>query len=394
MGIARLGGLIAAALSFLMVLSSPSWAAPTLPTTTFASGYQVTPTAALTYYGSMSNATTTPASADVTRLAQALGKEPDRIFRFVHDDIEMVWLFGVKAGSRGAIIDKAGTPFDQTQLLVELMRASGCTATYKLGVVKFTLAEMLAWTGLSNQTALEKLLKDGGFPYEVVVEGGVTKVKLLHLWAEVVVPSGKSIAAGTYAFDPAYKGITYTNVSGSTIDTASGFNSSTFVSNAASGSTSSTSGAPQVRDLNRTNVTSALATAASTMQSNIATNHPADDIEAVVGGSDIQPLSSSYSYPSNLSYVVSTDQSFTGDIPVKLRTKVTVSFNYNGGTQSWTHDWYADEIYGEQLFFEPKPGKEVYTDPDQFRFVEGDHDWTGWLTGVIPGPTVTVDHPY
>ncbi|CAM9547783.1 unnamed protein product, partial [Phaeothamnion confervicola] len=366
---------------------------PTLPTTVFGEGSQVTPEAALTYYGSMSSPSRT-ADPDIDKLARALGDNPDRIFAFVHDDIEMVWLFGLKAGARGAMIDKAGTPFDQAHLLVELFRAAGYTANYKLGIVKHTLAEMLAWTSVANQTALEKLLKDGGFPYEIVSEGGVTKVRLLHLWAEIIVPAGKPVPEGTWVYDPAYKGIAYTNVTGSSIDTRSGFNATTFMSGAASGSTSDTANStPKVRGMSRSSATASLQTAAETLQASIASTNPNGDIEDVVGGSDIVAVSN-VPHDASLSYQVSVSATYTADIPVKLRTKVTITYNYNGGTQSGSYERYADEIYGEPLWFEPLPDKELQTDPDQFRFVRGNRPETGWLVGVTPAPTVAVDHPY
>lgn len=64
----------------------------------------------------------------VTRTAHALGDDIDRVFLFVHDQIEVTPLFGVQRGARGALIDKSGTPFDQTVLFVELARAAGYPA--------------------------------------------------------------------------------------------------------------------------------------------------------------------------------------------------------------------------------------------------------------------------
>src|SRR5689334_12399284 len=63
----------------------------------------------------------------ITRTAHALGNNVDRIYAFVHDDIDTIPLFGVQKGARGALIDKVGTPFDQAQLLAELLRAAGYT---------------------------------------------------------------------------------------------------------------------------------------------------------------------------------------------------------------------------------------------------------------------------
>lgn len=197
------------------------------PTTVFGNGAAVTPAAAWTFYQTQdltSVARTT--EADVTHLARSLGTaanpngDIDRIYAFVHDDIEMVWLFGLKAGARGAMIDKAGTPFDQAHLMVELLRAAGYPATYQLGSITLTGAQFTAWTGISNRTAAIDMLRKGGFPATVSGSGTtITSVTMMHLWVRAV------IGGTTYVFDPANKGITYTNVTGAAIDAASGFNS-------------------------------------------------------------------------------------------------------------------------------------------------------------------------
>jgi len=367
-----------------------------LPTTTFGSAPAVTPANAWTYYNTSPTFTTRTPGADVTRLAKALGTSAhpngdlDRIYAFVHDDIDMVWLFGLKAGSRGAIIDKAGTPFDQTQLMADLLRATGYyTVTYQLGTITLTGTQFTAWTGISSATQAERLLSNGGFPYTITRSGEtITSIVMMHLWLKV------SNGGPDHAFDPAFKTQVHNEVLGTAIDTASGFNSATFISNATSGSTSTTSGAPQVRDLSRTNVTSALNAAATTMQSNIATSHPNEDIDHVVGGWDTTPLGTPPSYVTSLPYQTSILASYTGELPDRLRTKITVGFNYNGGTQSQSLDFYADVIYGVEMYFEPKPDKEIETEPDQFRFMVGTEDRTGWLTGVTPAPTITINHPY
>jgi len=387
------------------------WSAPAsaqiapLPTTTFGSAPAVTPSNALTYYQADLTATSRTPGPDVVRLAKALGTtahpngDIDRIYAFVHDDIDMVWLFGLKAGSRGAIIDKAGTPFDQTQLMADLARAAGYTVTYQLGTITLTGAKFASWTGVSSATQAEKLLSNGGFPYTIVRSGEtITSVTLLHLWLKV------NVDGVDYAFDPSFKAQAHHEVAGSAIDTASGFNPTTFVSNATSGATTSLTGAPQVRGISRSSATGALDTAATTMQTNIATSHANDDIEDIVGGWDTTALGATpwrqttlkdpADGPSGTTYQVSISNTFSGEIPDRLRTKITVAFNYNGGTQSQSFDFYADVVYGVEMYFEPIPDKGSESDPDQFRFMVGPEDKTGWLTGVTPAPTITINHPY
>lgn len=387
----------------LVAVATLGWAEPARsqsspPTTVFGDGAAVTPANAWTFY--QAQGLSSPARAsnpDVVKLARALGSpafpngDIDRIYAYVHDDIEMVWLFGVKAGERGAMIDKAGTPFDQAQLMVELVRAAGYhTASYQLGTTTLTGAQFTAWTGISNKSAAEQMLRRGGFPATVSGSGSsITSVTMMHIWVRVV------IGGTTYVFDPAYKAQTRTEVSGASIDTRAGLNTSAMLSDAVSGSTSDTAnGTPKIRGMNRAAVTTELQSSAETLQASIATNDPNGDIEDVIGGSDINPLAPGSVRQTSLSYQGTLYTTFANDIPLSLKTKVAVSFSYAGGTQTWSDDWYADDIYGIPLFFEPHPDKVVESDPDQFRFMEGETDRTGWLVGTVPAPTITIDHPY
>jgi len=390
---------VVAALVGALVLSlgTPASAQSTLPTTVVGDGAAVTPANAWTYYQAQGLTSPTRASdPDIVKLAKSLGTQAnpngdlDRIYAFVHDDIEPLWLFGMKAGARGAMIDKAGTPFDQAQLMVELLRAAGYSATYQLGTITLTGAQFTSWTGISNKSAAEQMLRRGGFPATVSGSGStITSVTLMHLWVRV------TIGSDVWVFDPSFKGHTRTEVSGSAIDTRSGFNATTFMSGATSGSTSDTANStPKVRGMSRSSVTSSLETAAETLETSISTTNPNGDIEDVIGGADINPYTGVAIRQTGLPHQGTLYTTFANDVPVSLRTKVTLQFNYNGGTQSYTDDWMADEIYGVPMYLEPLPDKLIETDPDQFRFVLGNHIETDWLVGVTPAPTITVNHPY
>ena len=82
-----------------------------------------TPTSALNYFDGLSQASTAPASdARIDALARALKYDPDLIYEHVRNHIEFTPTFGLTKGAVGAIVDEAGTAFDQAQLMVELLR--------------------------------------------------------------------------------------------------------------------------------------------------------------------------------------------------------------------------------------------------------------------------------
>ncbi len=246
----------------------------------------ITPSSAWTYFSGLGlTSPTRPADPLIQRTAAALGNDPTRIFAFVYNEMDVVPMFGVQKGARGCLIDKACTPFDQAHLLAELLRAAGYSPVYKLGeITGLTLTQMGDWLGVSNVTALNEVLADGGIPYSTSGSGGSTTYTLLHLWVEV------TVGGQLRRLDPSFK--SHSVHSGiANLDTVMGFSPSAFMSTgsggALSGASSSTTGAPQVATFNRNNVRSNLQTYSVNLLNDIHTNHPNDDIEDIIGGREI-----------------------------------------------------------------------------------------------------------
>lgn len=123
--------------------------------------YSATKTVVPTYGATTANGsptTTTPMAAvrvggdaspqgpaSVAELARALSYDPDLIYQYVRNNIEFYPIFGVQKGSLGAVLDNQGTAYDQAMLMVDLLRASGYTATFVTGVIKVTAAQMNQW---------------------------------------------------------------------------------------------------------------------------------------------------------------------------------------------------------------------------------------------------------
>lgn len=75
---------------------------------------------------------TTP---EITALARGLENDPKRIFDYVHDHIRYVHYFGSKKGAQLTLLERSGNDFDQSALLVALLRAAGKSAGYQFGMV-------------------------------------------------------------------------------------------------------------------------------------------------------------------------------------------------------------------------------------------------------------------
>ena len=101
------------------------------------------PTQVNNFYGSSSTSTfglgqysseVSRISPEVTALAEALEHDPDLIYDFVRNNVRTEWMYGLKKGALGTLIERSGTSFDQAQLMVELLLASGYEASYVAGV--------------------------------------------------------------------------------------------------------------------------------------------------------------------------------------------------------------------------------------------------------------------
>src|SRR5271154_5202258 len=68
--------------------------------------------------------------ASIAELARALQNNPQLIYQFVHDNIDWEPGWGVQKGGLGALMDGIGNAFDQSMLMVALLRQAGYTANY------------------------------------------------------------------------------------------------------------------------------------------------------------------------------------------------------------------------------------------------------------------------
>jgi RHS repeat-associated protein len=323
----------------------------TLPSVTVGRASAVTPTNAQTYYnglGLTSSVRSTNPDTEITELARALKYDPDIIYDWVRNNAEIELTFGLSKGARGVAIDKSGNAFDQAHLMVELLRASSITAKYAFGTITLTGTQFTDWTGISDATAAAQILSNGGIPHTISASGAtITSVTMMHMWVKA------TIGGTEYQFDPSYK--PYTFKTGINLNTAMGFNGSTFVSNALSGSSSDTTlGFPRLRNLNEGNIASDLATYSQTLLTYLKTSMPTARMEDVIGGQRINHYTGVPIRQTSLPYTSSINSTFTNDVPNSLRTTLRIR---GGGTLDVTY--YADVIYGKLLTVEKASGSTV-----------------------------------
>ncbi|HVK80819.1 MAG TPA: hypothetical protein VM915_09405, partial [Verrucomicrobiae bacterium] len=348
-------------LASAIVLSTPA-SAQTLPSARIGTAQLISPSAANTYYagasgapGNINRQTATP--DEVTELARALRNDPDLIYDYVRNTIDITWIYGLQRGSLGAIIDRSGTSFDQARLMVDLLLAAGhSSARYRHGTITLTGSQFEAWSGLTSATAACQLLSSGAIP--AIINGSttadcnygsasLTTITLAHVWVSV------SIGGTTYYFDPSYKGHDV-NAGVANLNSAAGLTPGAPLTEATSGMNSGTaSGVTWVQALDSEDLGDLVQTYAETLQTYVQTNLPDGDMDDFVGGATItradgQVRQTSYGDSGATTWTAVPD-------PYRAMLGVHITHEPDGAgpqVEMFDYTFFADEIYGRRLLVE------------------------------------------
>ena len=346
---------------FLLVAQGQALAQTYLPTTKIGTASLISPSAATTYFGAATTSTNslswgTP--KEIVELARALNNNPDQIYDFVLNNVDVTWTYGLTKGATGALVDRYGTAFDQVHLMVSLLRQAGFATTYKAGTITLTGAQFSAWSGITNASAACQLLSSGGIP--AVINGTTTAncgygsatvstITLGHIWVSVV------IGGSTYVFDPAYK--TRSFKAGVNLATVTGLVSGQPLT-AAAGTTGTQSGASYVVNLNTdgaNGLNAKLQGYGSALLTHINSNLLTAKVDELVGGPSITRYDAAPGglRQTVLPYTSTTNSSWTGGIPDQYRTKLTVKTEKRITSNAWVTMWdralFADEIYSRRV---------------------------------------------
>lgn len=381
-------------------------------------GTGVTPAAGWTQLGSSTThtagiASSTVAAPEIRALARSLSREGTlsgdalarRVLDYVRNNIETEFRFGLGKGARGAIIDQSGTPFDQADLMVRILREAGATASFRTGTITLSADQFGKWTGLvtglseQNQTftvsakAACQFLADGGIPAQVnggsecaTRSGNLSTVTLSHVW----------VMTGGKAYDPSFK----SNVLFAGIDipaamgcgTASaptcGSTLQTSVINGAS--TGTQYGAPYVQNLNRAGLESRLTTQAQNLQNAIESQNAYSSVGQIAGGRKIIPVQLT-SASSTLSYQQTVNANWSGNIPDQYRTTFNVQMHGLNATV------FADEIAGKRIKLTTSSPRNSWSRTTEL-VLDGVAVASNTTTVTGPGIpndiTISVNHPF
>lgn len=280
--------------------------------------------------------------ASISELARSLRNNVDLIYQYLRNNVVYYPIWGVQKGALGTVLDNAGTDFDQSALMVELLRASGYTANYVRGVITLNAQQFKEWYGYDtgNVCAVLGMLAQSQIPVASInatsagscpsPNAAMTDVSIEHVWVKV------NTDGTSYVFDPSYK--PHALVEGIDVAAASGYNASTFLSTATSGAAITPD---YVQNLNRSGIQSTLKTQATTLANWLRTNKPTAGITDVLGGRVIVPYLGSTLRQATLPYQ-NTAYNFVESTTIDPGYKPTVRIVYQGIDKTFT--W--DAIYG------------------------------------------------
>ena len=130
-----------------------------------------------------------PHTPAIQKLAADLGKNPHKIYQWVHDNIYWQPTQGSVQGAQDTLDKKAGNAMDTASLLIALLRAAGIPARYVYGSVEVPADQMMNWVGGAKTIdAAQQVLGQGGIPNVALVSGGkISAVRIEHVWVETLI---------------------------------------------------------------------------------------------------------------------------------------------------------------------------------------------------------------
>lgn len=294
--------------------------------------------------------------ASIVELARALRNDPQLIFEFVYNNIDWQAGWGVMKGGLGCLLDGSGNSFDQSMLLVALLREAGFTANYVMGQIEMPVTEYDAWFNTDSVSVSSYCCywysQYANIPGNAPIWNGTEWTMVMsHVWVNVV------ISGTTYVLDPSRK--TYNRKAPvANLGTILGYNQSTFLANASSGATIDGSG-NFVQNMNATNINADLTTMTSNLisyiQNNAIGSAPAGTatIDDVLGGQEIVPIVLPFAWNTALPYQMVGDVPtiWTGDVPLTHKTTLRVQFPELWPGTGWVIDetFTSDQLAGTRL---------------------------------------------
>ena len=316
----------------------------------------------------------TEATPEIQELARGLNNDADLIYEYVYNYIEYTPIFGSVKGATATLLDGKGNDFDQSSLMIALLRQAGYTADFVYGIIRLSPEQITNWLGIDNNvSAIGWLLGSAGIPAQIWInpDDSLAFVDVSHVWVKV------NIDGTHYVFDPSFKTHSYT--SSINLASAMSYNRDDFLSDALSGTTI---GTDYVQSVNKTNLSNDLAAYAMNLVDYIKANNPGATLDDIVGGKSINPLAT-YPRQTSLPYEQSITSEWT-DIPSQYQTSLQIQ--HCGVDETF----YSCDIYGKRLTIFYNESNQPVLRLDGAVIATGSATTPGSFEDIV----LSVDHPY
>lgn len=254
----------------------------------------------------MTAAALVSASTEFSQLAAALENDPRRIYQYVRNHFTYAPYYGALKGPYLTLKERSGNDFDQSAVLVELLRAAGYTANYQYGSMSIPLSaannnDMAHWLGSdADASRIGNIIGSGGIP-ATVYTGSNASITMDRVWVVAHI-NGVDVA-----LDPAFK--PGTKQAGINLATAMGYDKTALL-NAAGGLL----GTDSIQSLNTANLNAELNDLTIQLVSQLKQNYPNAFVDDIIGGLNIVPDESG-SLPTALPFAGTPTQTAWTDIP-------------------------------------------------------------------------------
>lgn len=326
---------------------------------------------------------------EIVELARALKWNPDLIYEYVRNNITTIPVYDSLKGGWGALIDGAGTPVDQAELMYDLLQQSCYSPQYEVGLINLPAEALTKWLGTDTSFwSVAQVLGENGFYQGAIVytQDGTTNTPVVSadipwVWVTAPIPNG----GANYQFDPASKifdffdGYNPRSTGLGNLASALGYTQSTFLTDAENGATGI--GTPVVSGINRGNVRGDLTTYADNLIGYIKAQTSAATTVDIIGGVTIAPLPP-YTPPASgpttwgqttLCYVIvggacSPNEQGVAPTPTsdltQFRTTLTVTLGWNDSSGNFTQlanpvTYNSSDIYGHRLVISVDPNSSI-----------------------------------
>ncbi len=122
--------------------------------------------------------------------ASELGS-PQAMYEFVRNECVFQPYYGSQKGSVETLRQRAGNDYDLASLLIALLRASGISARYAVGMVEMPVSRVNSWLGVDDGIVAGSILFTNGMEGTAIVSGpNVVAVRARRVWVEAYVPRG------------------------------------------------------------------------------------------------------------------------------------------------------------------------------------------------------------